>query len=276
MKWVRALRTGWERYERAQISTRAAALAFHTLLGIVPTVGMIFWYLKTIRVTEDWSRTVREFVLRQLNVSSSAVFLEHFEGLTNQVQGEGWGWIGLSVFVYTVASLIIKFGRSLDSILISREETPELSVSFIMLTVRRGVVMLGLPVALMLSLAISQWIREDSWLHVVFELRGVGPIAALPVGWLTTVLAVFFIYYFIPSRKVPASQALKASLIVVPISEILRWGLGFYNKYAIGTSKLYGVLAVIPLFILWVQLNWELLLIGALTIRLKKPKKKTL
>lgn len=59
----------------------------------------------------------RQYVLDHLNVSSSAVFLKHFDEISLKVQGIGWGWGGFLVLLYTSVSLLAKFGRGLDSVM---------------------------------------------------------------------------------------------------------------------------------------------------------------
>lgn len=258
----------YQRYTRCEISTRASALAYHTLLGIVPAVGISFWYLKSISLTDKYFSMTRKLVLSQLNISSSQVFEKYFDKLTSQVAGNSWGWIGLVLLIYTVWNLIAKFGQSLDFILTSqaRQRKHHLLHAF-WLTLRRMFVMLVLPVALVLSVIVTQWIRKDSIFHYLFQLDTVGPYFALPLAWISSIVAFSIVYYFVPRVKVPWRQALKGALIVAPVSELVRFLFGVYNSYAVSVHKIYGVLAVIPLFILWVQISWTLLLSGALFIR---------
>ena len=128
--------------------------------------------------------------------------------------------------------------------------------------------MLVLPIALGLSLVLSQWVRQDSWLHYILDIKTVGAVFALPVAWSTSIFAAFLVYHFIPKYKIPWKQSLKAAVIVGPTSEIVRYGFGVYNGYAVSVHKIWGVLAVIPMFILWVQVAWFILLFGAFIIRL--------
>jgi membrane protein len=258
----------YKRFVHCEVSIRASALAYHTLLGIVPAVGISFWYLKSIQLTDRYFSLTRNFVLSQLNIGSSQVFEKYFDKLTGQVAGNSWGWIGLVLLIYTVWNLIAKFGQSLDFIVTSqaRQQKHDLVHAF-WLTFRRLFVMAALPIALMLSVIMTQWIRKDSVFHRLFEMKAVGPVFALPLAWLSSIVAFSLVYYFVPRVKVPWRQAIKAALIVAPVSELVRFLFGVYNSYAVSVHKIYGVLAVVPLFILWVQISWTLLLVGALFIR---------
>src|SRR5207249_161342 len=112
--WLRQSREIFRLYQKAELYTRAAALAYHTLLGIVPTIGISFWYLSHIHLTDKWLALTKDFISDQLNVSSSDVFEQYFDKLTGNVGGGSWGWVGLILLLYTVWGLIAKLGDSLD------------------------------------------------------------------------------------------------------------------------------------------------------------------
>ena len=189
--------------------------------------------------------------------------------------------MGLAFLIYTVYNLIDRFGASIDFILESSPHPPPDKRHMVKLIGRRLIVMLGMPIALTVSLGISQWIRKDSWFHLLTDIDVVGSFLAIPIAWLTTIVALFLIYYFVPRTPVPAKQAFKVALIIGPLVEMFRFGIGIYNGYAVSVHKIYGVFAVIPMLILWVFLTWMLLLVGGMMIRFdkgtatKKPKQST-
>lgn len=266
MKWIERLSLFLRRYRDAQIALRAAALAYHTLLGLVPMVGLVFWYLKEVGITERWLELVRKFVLAQLNVGSSEMFMEHFHTLTGSISGNSWGWVGMLLLAYTASTLVVRFGDSLDFIMGQKSSITLDIPSRAKVFLKRTAVMLGLPLALTLSLAVGQWIRKDSLLHHLFDLEAVGPYFALIIPFAVDTLVFTAVYRLVPRRVVSTGQAFRAALIVAPVSELTRFLFGVYNSYAVSVHKIYGVLAVIPMFILWVQIAWMVILSGALII----------
>jgi YihY family inner membrane protein len=145
-------------------------------------------------------------------------------------------------------------------------------------------------VALTFSLMVMQWIRSDSALHhlldpgrlgqyltfmaPVFEdfsrmFQTAGSYLMLLVPLTVDVLVFFLVYHFIPKKPVPWREALKAAVVVTPVSELTRFIFSLYNGYAVSVHKIYGVLAAIPMFILWVQIAWLVILCGALVIHFK-------
>lgn len=248
----------------------SATLGYHTLLAIVPAIGLIFWYLKSIGLSDNWINLTRKFLLLQLNINSGSMLIDYFDKLTSPARDNSWGWVGLALVIYTTYNLISKFGQSLDSILETGRDHPHIERrGLIRLGVRRALIMVLLPIGLISSLVITQWLKDDSWLRYLINIKTVGPLIALPLPWLVDIVAFFLVFYFVPRSRVPAKQALKAALIVGPTSEIVRMIFGYYTVYTVGLHKIYGVFVVVPLFILWIQIAWIIILLGALSIRFK-------
>ena len=68
---------------------------------------------------------------------------------------------------------------------------------------------------------------------------------------------------------IDAPAAVRAALLVTPAFQAGRYAMGVYSLKAIATSKLYGALAVIPLFMLWAQVAWIIILTGALFLKVR-------
>lgn len=257
-----------KRFKSSEIPLRASALAFHTILAIVPIIGLVFLYLKKIGITRKWHQKAQEFVISHLNVSSSDDFLNTFTKLTTSVSTATAGWIGFGIVLYTTYSLMTRLGNSLDVIYNTSPAAPEFKVGFLKLLGRRFFVLLCLPVALMASLFAASWLRDDSILKYIFKLEIVGSWFALPLPVLIDTVAFALVYQFIPQRPISGKQAFKAAFVASTFFELARYGVGTYNRHAIMTQKIYGALSVIPVFIIWVQLAWIILLTGSLFIRI--------
>lgn len=87
-------------------------------------------------------------------------------------------------------------------------------------------------------------------------------------------LLLIFIYIFIPNAKVKFFSALIGGFIAASLYEILQW---LYLFFQIGVSKygaIYGSFAALPLFLIWLQLSWVVILFGVeITYSLQHQKK---
>ena len=255
-----------QRVRKSEILTRAAALAYSSMLGMVPILGLVFWYLSSIQLTQRWLADTKRYILFHLNFSSSAQFVEIFDRLTN-LQSVGWGYVGIGLLLYTAWSVVTQFGNAVDCVMESHSAPPPRKLEFSKVVVRRVLVMLWLPISLACSISAADWVRKDSWLRYLVHAKTFGPVLAGIVMSTVDIATCFFIYKYIPRRRVPWWQALKVAIIIGPISELSRYFFRLYAHHAAHTQQVYGVFAILPLFILWVQIGWLILLSGALFIR---------
>jgi membrane protein len=75
-------------------------------------------------------------------------------------------------------------------------------------------------------------------------------------------LAVAAMYVMVPNRKVRWHDALVGALIAAALGEFMREGFAWYIR-AGTVAGIYGALAVLPLFLIWVYLSWLAVLFGA-------------
>ena len=85
-------------------------------------------------------------------------------------------------------------------------------------------------------------------------------------SWLPIVviwIAFTFVYLFMPNTRVRPKVALLAGIAAGTLFQIAQW---IYIKFQIGVvhySAIYGALAAIPLFLVWLQTSWSIMLLGA-------------
>jgi membrane protein len=79
------------------------------------------------------------------------------------------------------------------------------------------------------------------------------------LGWILFT----FVYFFLPNTKVYMRSAVIAGIIAGTAFQIWQW---LYIKFQIGASSygaIYGSFAALPLFMIWLQISWLILLAGA-------------
>lgn len=78
---------------------------------------------------------------------------------------------------------------------------------------------------------------------------------------ISTIL-LLIAYTTVPNTRVHIGPALIGAVIAAVMWESGKWGFTTYVHYSAGYSRLYGSLALIPLFLLWVYLTWLIVLFG--------------
>jgi len=118
-----------------------------------------------------------------------------------------------------------------------------------------------------LVLLFSGWTWYARFIGLLQGRLGVFQFITTNMFWVAfygvVVLALSVMYKFIPHAKVRYGSALKAALIVGVAFLAIQW---FYMGTQVMVTRLgavYGALAFIPLFMIWLNLCWQTILFGA-------------
>jgi membrane protein len=100
-------------------------------------------------------------------------------------------------------------------------------------------------------------------LFLPFSFHSLPSKLITPTALLSFTIFFFLMYIYFPARKVPKKEALIGALFSAVLWGISSYLYGIYIKHAIAYSKLYGSLSAVPLFLIWLFINWLIFLLGA-------------
>ncbi len=87
------------------------------------------------------------------------------------------------------------------------------------------------------------------------EAAGVG------VNILINFVLLFFVYMTVPNARVAFKSAAGGAILAATVWELGKWGFQFVVTNS-SAQTLYGALALVPLFLLWVYITWIIVLSG--------------
>lgn len=124
-----------------------------------------------------------------------------------------------------------------------------------------GPLLIGLSLSMTASFQASDlWDQAVTTIPILSWFLSV-TLKLIPI--LITSIAFIILYMVMPNVRVRLRAALPAGLAAGIIWEFTKWGYGLYLEHATHLGALYGSLAAIPLFLLWVYLSWLVVLFGA-------------
>ncbi|KQV59329.1 MULTISPECIES: YihY family inner membrane protein [unclassified Duganella] len=91
-----------------------------------------------------------------------------------------------------------------------------------------------------------------------------GPIFYTLLSVLLTTLSFTFLYITVPNRMVDWRDAICGGALAAVSFELAKRGFAIFITQAPTYSKIYGALAALPLFLLWIYVSWLITLLGAL------------
>ncbi len=78
---------------------------------------------------------------------------------------------------------------------------------------------------------------------------------------ISTVM-LLVLYTSIPNTRIHVPSAAAGAAFAAIVWEASKWAFTAYVRYSTGYAQLYGVIALIPLFLLWVYVTWIVMLLG--------------
>ncbi|PIQ89672.1 MAG: ribonuclease BN [Candidatus Omnitrophica bacterium CG11_big_fil_rev_8_21_14_0_20_42_13] len=242
-------------------SLRASALTFYSLLSVVPVFALAFGIAKGFGLEKALEKQILEKIPAQNDVIINVINFSHT--LLENAKGGVVAGVGVIVLFWTVIKVLGNIERSFNDIWgikkmrpLSRKLTDYLAV------------MLICPVLLIVSSSVTVFVATQAgMLSQKIALPGMlADLLQFILSFLpyTVIWLLFsFIYIFIPHTKVNITSALLAGVAAGTIYQLAQWT---YVHFQVGVAKynaIYGSFAALPLFLIWLQLSWRIVLLGA-------------
>jgi membrane protein len=247
-----AIRNFWN----DQCMLRASALAFTTVLSLVPFLALTFAVLKGFGV----QNRVEPLVMEQLSGGSQEVASRIIAYINNTSMGS-MGVFGLLALVVTVITLLGNIEEALNAVW-GVEETRSLQRKF---SDYLSVVVVG-PILIFTAVSMTSFLQSQSLVKWLVENSYAGDILLYLlhlIPYMITWVALVFVYIFIPNTAVRIRPAIVGGVLAGTCWELAQWG---YIHFQVGVAKynaIYGTLAVLPIFMVWIYTSWLIVLFGA-------------
>lgn len=233
-----------------KVKQAAAALTYHTLFAIVPVMALMVAVAKIMGYGEAFREKVGLFLAGQENVANALLnFADSY--LSNRDMNYWVGAVvGLTLLLYSVFSIFQTVDASVNSLWNLKAHSLQKQVKVFLFV-------LLVPFATVLLLAI--------WLSISSFFEG-GLLYDVNIFVLTTgiYIAVLFVAYkFIPNTRVNIRHAITSATFCGVVFAIMQYSgsliLGLFGNY----HNIYGDLASVLLFILWIYFSWTICLAGS-------------
>ena len=257
IKQLRIILLAVRGFSENKVQLRASALTFYSLLSIVPVIAMIFGIAKGFGFQDKLKQELISILEGQQEVLE--YILNFSERLLENAKGGFIAGAGVLLLLWSVMKLLGNIERSFNSIW--RIKKPRV---FIRKFSDYLTMMLIAPIFILLSSSVTVFITTqfDKFATDYAFLEHLRFLLSL-IPYLLIWLLLTIIYMVMPNTKVTFRSAFIGGLIAGTIFQFTQW---IYVNFQIGINKygaIYGGFAAIPLFIIWLQLSWLIVLLGA-------------
>jgi membrane protein len=234
----------------------AASLAFTTLLGLVPLFTVAFTYVARFPVFDRWQDALESLLLRYFLPGSGSVVRQYLAEFTEK--SSQLNRVGTFFVIVTAVLLVIQIDQEINLIWGARGERRSVARRLLIyaLGFTAGPALIGATVYY------TNWIIEHA---IVTTSLGAEALTVLsePMALVVDTAGFTLLYVLVPAQRVPLKLALIGGLLAAIAFEAAKYGFRFYITHFQTYQLVYGPLAVLPLFLLWIYVSWIIVLVGA-------------
>ena len=229
---------------------RAAALTYTLILSLVPLLAVCLSALSLVVDVKKLSVDFKIFLFKHLATGTGRYVGQYIDLFLSKVRFKTVGYVGFAALLFTALLLLASVEESINRIWSIRRK----KALWKRVLIYNILLFLG-PISVSLSIATTTVVQSY---FPQLLLKANLSIVLISWGFLTLTYKIF------PNKKVHWGAALTAGMLVAVFTELAKWGYASYIAKALIQNKIYGSLAALPCFLVWLYVNWILFLGGAL------------
>lgn len=258
LKQLRIFALAIKGFNEDKCMLKSTALTYYTLFSIVPIIALAFAIAKGFGFQENLQQQLLADFSEQQDVLEQAFV--YADKMLSNTKGGLIAGVGVVLLLWSVMSLLGSIENSFNEIWeIKRDRVWTRKITDYL-----SIMLIG-PIFIILSGSLTVGLK--SGLDTIFS----GFAFLSPLGFVLLKIFAFsliwgmfvFLYMALPNTKVGFKSAALGAIVAALLFELLEWayvssqvGVGRYNA-------IYGSFAALPLFLVWVQYSWFVVMFGA-------------
>lgn len=252
--------SAWKGFYEDACSLRASALTYYTVLSIVPVLAVAFGIAKGFGYDGALEENFRYLLKDHQAIADKIV--EFVNTLLEQTKGQIIAGVGLVVLLISAGMLLRNIEGALNNIWQVKKFR-----SFSRMFADYLAIIICCPIFFVLSSSLMFFLLSE----LARAIRSIGlsdygnPVVYMlfygsPLFFSWVLFS--FVYAFIPNTKVRIQYAVLGGVLAGTLYQIGLMGFLIFQYKLSNYGAIYGSFAALPLFLVWVQLSWMILLFG--------------
>lgn len=261
LRWLRIVVLSLREFSQDKGSVRASALTFYSVLAVVPLVAMAFGIAKGFGMEAMLEGVLRSRLEGQEEIANR--ILEFSQNQLQQTRGGLVAGAGIILLLWTATRVLSNIELSFNAIWKTEKNRNLIRkvgdyLAFLFLA---PIFLISASSLTVFLLGTVQSFAEG---HTLWGLSGTA--ATLIARLLPAVLLWMLfsgMYLFMPNTRVPVLSALVGGVCAGTMYQVAQ---AIYINFQIGAAgygAIYGSFAALPLFLIWLQISWTIVLYGA-------------
>jgi membrane protein len=244
------------RFEADRCREQAGSLTYTTLFAVVPMLTVFLVIISSIKALEPARQQLQQLIYSNFLPKSTIAFDKALNAFTEK--SSNLTVIGV-LFLFVTTVLMLTSIETVFNRIWRVKETRTGLVGFMRYwtIISLGPIVLG-SVFVLSSTVASMNVLSNNFAGYQLD----GALILWLISFILTIVGFFILYWTIPNRTVPIFSAVIAACFSATVFEILKhlfgWVMSNFTSYEI----VYGAFAAVPIFLLWIYLSWNIILLG--------------
>jgi len=234
----------------------ASGLSYASLLAMVPLLAIALAILAAFPAFEGTQEHMIDALFEGFLPQSNDEIAARIEGFVkNASQLTGPGIVALAATAILLLSNISDAFNKIWRVSEKRATATQVLVYWTLLT-------LG-PLLLGASISVSSYVFAKAQLSGLAQVTIGTVVLSRIVALVLAALGFALIYFVVPNRRINWAHALSGGVMAAALFELLKSGFALYLAHFPSYQAVYGALASVPIFLVWLFLSWCVVLLGA-------------
>ena len=258
IKYVKVMLITIKTFANEKIGFQAVALSFFSTMSVVPFIAIMFAITGGLGLSDK----LKELLYAYFNNSQQTIdtVLGFADNIINTAQSSAMGLVSAMMFAFIVIWMMLNVERVFNNVWRVRKSRSIFKrLSFIL-----ALVILS-PFVVMVFFA-GSFVYSNALEYLGLDIAGLTAFKTLLTWLLFAVVAslVFSaMYKFIPNAQVRYGSALRASVPAALAFTLVQYLYLETQVFVTRLSAIFGAFAAVPRFMVWINIGWFIILIGA-------------
>ncbi len=248
----------FSRFGIDRCSENAAALTYMSLFALVPLMTVIYTMASAVPAFQGLEENIQAFLFENLMPDTNSEIQDYLSDFSRQAKN--LTGFGIAFLVVTAVLMLRNVEKAFNHIWRTRENRSAVS-SFLLYWAVLGLA----PLTIGLALGISTYLNTFAERFGHLDLMGMGAMLLKLAPLLLSTIGFSFLYLAVPNCRVPYKHALIGGFAAAVAFNVAR---SAFTTMVAGSSYtlIYGAFAAVPLFLLWIYLSWNIVLMGGVLV----------
>lgn len=257
LNWLKIIFTAAKRFYIENYTYQVSALTFTTLLAIVPLFSVISYFLLIFPIFTAILDATQSYVVSNFIPGSGYIIQHYMDNFVKNAQH--LPFVGIVFLFITSGMLMVTIKHTINDIwkLPSKlsHDISALIINWLLLIV----ILIFIGASVLLSSYISSLLGYAGYIQKVSLIIAFVNIIPFFINF-----GLFTLFYILmPNCRIDWRDACAGGLIAALLFEIAKFTFTFYLQKFPTYALIYGIMATIPIFFMWLYICWFIILFGA-------------